>query len=524
MKLEEKTAIPGAVPRRDVIRVMALSPFALTLGGTARALADGGASNGGGPAALVPGAGDWRTWLVPSVSSLLPAAPPPGNSRATRVEVDELLSLQAQRTDAIAAIVRFWDAQGGIPVWTQVLLDTIKATGTNPVLASRALALFHTAIADATIAVWDSKFAHRRPQPSRISSRLTSLSLSDPRLWSYASEHAAIASAAAGVLNFLYPGKTAVVHGQAMTFSAIADEASISRLWGGASYRSDIVAGAAIGQAVAALAIARGQTDGSSAVWNAVTQPGRLFGPQYWIPTPPGFVFPPLLPLAGTWRPWIMSSGNQFRPPTPPALQGVFPNALFIQEAIEVKQTVDSLTPAQLQIAQFWADGAGTVTPPGHWTQLARQHVIAGGLSTPHAARVMAYQSVATADSAIACWDAKYVYWLMRPVTAIRNMVGQPFHNPAFVTPIVTPPFPAYTSGHSTFSGSSAAVLEYLFPGGSVDDAFGHLVGFDEAADQAAVSRLYGGIHFRSDNDEGLVCGRQIAGLLIARARNDGAE
>jgi hypothetical protein len=102
-------------------------------------------------------------------------------------------------------------------------------------------------------------------------------------------------------------------------------------------------------------------------------------------------------------------------------------------------------------------------------------------------------------------------------------MAGQPFYDPDFLTPVVTPPFPAYTSGHATFSGCSAAVLEHLFPGERMRDGLGQRVPFAEAAEQAALSRLYSGIHYRSDNEEGLICGRRIADLVIRRARSDGA-
>jgi hypothetical protein len=132
--------------------------------------------------------------------------------------------------------------------------------------------------------------------------------------------------------------------------------------------------------------------------------------------------------------------------------------------------------------------------------------------------------AVGVADSGIACWDCKYTYWAVRPITAIRTMADQPFYDPTFLTPVATPPFPSYTSGHSTFSGCSATVLEHLFPGGKVADAFGHSVSFAQAADQAAVSRLYGGIHYRSDNEEGLACGKKVAELVIQRARTGRAH
>jgi hypothetical protein len=379
-------------------------------------------------------------------------------------------------------------------------------------------------MADAAIATWQAKFLFQRLPPAVLDPGLASLSGSDSLLPSYPSEHAAIAAAAATVLNYLYPGKSAPVHGQRLSFEDAAQAAALSRLWAGANYRSDLDTGIHIGQAVGMLAVTRGRNDGSSTVWNASIQPGRVIGPPHWLPTLPANAFPPLEATAGTWQPWLLESPSQFRPSPPPALAGSFPSAQFLAEAAEVKRAVDHLTPDQLWIAQFWADNPGaSFTPPGHWAQIATDQVVSRHLSTPRAARALALIGVGAADSAIACWDCKFHYWVLRPITAIRTLAGQPFHDPDFLTPVVTPPFPAYTSGHSTFSGCSAAVLSHLFPGGTVADALGQQIGYDAAADQAALSRLYGGIHYRSDNDEGLACGRRIAELLIQRARTDGA-
>ncbi|HEU4753333.1 MAG TPA: hypothetical protein VFU47_09520, partial [Armatimonadota bacterium] len=237
------------VTRRQLLRFGALGSLSLALPGIA------GAQSAGilrrrprGPAALEPTAGSWQTWLVPSVSGLLPAAPPRNGSADTRRELNELVQLQSQRTDAVRAIVQFWDSQGGLTAWNQALLDTIKVRNTDPPKAARALALMHTAIADATIAVWYAKFRYRREAPSRLNHRLTSLSEVDVRLPAYPSEHAAIAAAASTVLNHLYPAGTAVFHGRAMTFDAAANEAALSRLWAGANYRSDLDPGYLIGQ------------------------------------------------------------------------------------------------------------------------------------------------------------------------------------------------------------------------------------------------------------------------------------
>lgn len=144
--------------------------------------------------------------------------------------------------------------------------------------------------------------------------------------------------------------------------------------------------------------------------------------------------------------------------------------------------------------------------------------------STPRAARALALLSTSLADAAITCWDAKYAYWVPRPITAIRTIAGQPFTDPTFNSQIGTPPFPSFTSGHSTFSGAAATILEHLFPGGTATDALGATVSFAVAAEQAKNSRLYSAIHYSIDNNQGLAAGQQVGGLAIARAQIDGAE
>lgn len=524
------TPKPQGYTRRDLLRLSAAAPLALAVTGSAAAQVVSVASRV--PRDRERFAGTWQPWLVPSVRGTRPGRPASNGSDRTRAELHELLDLQGRRGDTTRAVIQFWDGQGGIPRWSRILLDTIKATGTNPVRASRALALFHTAIADAVICSWDTKWAYTRIHPTRMNRAITTLSAVDDLLGTYTSEHAAIAGAASAVLNYLFPGQTAVVRGERKTFDAIANEAALSRLWAGANFRSDVETGMRMGQAIGFMAVARGENDGSKATWDVTRQPGRLGAnlPQtvadvpYWSPTAPANVFPPLEPMAPYWDPWVMESAAQFRAPTPPGLQGAFPNAAFIAEVTEVKNAVANLTPDQRQIALFWADGAGTVTPPGHLIEIALEQIAAANLSTPRAARALALVSVGLADAAICCWDSKFAHWLMRPITAIRRMEGYAFHDPNWLSLIGTPPFPAYTSGHSTFSGCAARVLEYLFPGGTAKDALGQNVSFSAAADQAAVSRLYAGIHYRSDNEEGLIGGKGVASLVIRRAQNDGAD
>ena len=269
--------------------------------------------------------------------------------------------------------------------------------------------------------------------------------------------------------------------------------------WPGRAFRSDIEAGQAIGAAVGERAVARGQADGSDTSWDGT---GRLTGAGFWQPTPPGFVQQPLDPLAGTWRTWVLASGDQYRPPPPPP----FRSPAWEAELAAVQEAVARRTPEQEEAARFWAGGPGTVTPAGLWIEIARDLIIRDGLEAAHAARVLALTSVAMADGFICCWDAKYTYWTARPITA----------DPSLDVLIPTPPFPSYTSGHSTISAAAATVLGHLFPEDAADLA--------ALGEEAKNSRLWAGIHFPLDNEMGALGGGIIGRLVVARARDDGAE
>jgi membrane-associated phospholipid phosphatase len=328
--------------------------------------------------------------------------------------------------------------------WIEFELDAIASHGTNPPRASRALA--HTSVAMYQAAV------------------------------SGGGRDDAVAGAASTVIAYLFP-----------------DEATrVDQLVGEIANRKS--AGFARGRQIGQQVIARAESDGSNAVWTG-TPPE---GPGHWVPTPPAFVYPPLEPLAGTWQTWNLASGSQLRPGPPPA----YGSAAFLTETQEVYDVSRSLTDDQRRIATYWADGSGTVTPPGHWNVIALDLIRAAGMSTLGATRLLAALNTAQADAFIACWDAKYAYWTLRPVTAIRALI-----DPTWLPYIVTPPFPSYVSGHSTTSGAASAVLSAFFPDKAAELA--------AMAEEAAVSRLYGGIHFRSDNEARLVLGRRIGEIAL---------
>jgi membrane-associated phospholipid phosphatase len=174
-------------------------------------------------------------------------------------------------------------------------------------------------------------------------------------------------------------------------------------------------------------------------------------------------------------------------------------------ELVGVQEAVARRTPEQETTVQFWAGGPGTATPAGLWIEIARDLIVRDGLDAPRAARVLALTSVAMADGFICCWDAKYSYWTARPITA----------DPTLDTLIPTPPFPSYTSGHSTISAAAATVLGFLFP---ADEA-----ALAARANEARNTRLWAGIHFPIDNEMGALGGGMIGRLVVARAREDGA-
>ena len=223
-----------------------------------------------------------------------------------------------------------------------------------------------------------------------------------------------------------------------------------------------------------------------------------------------------------------MATSSQFRPPGPSALS----SARYAADVNEVKQmgaaTNSTRTADQTQIALFWADGAGTETPPGHWNSIAQDVAAAKGNTLEENARLFALLNLAMADAAICAWDAKYSFNFWRPVTAIRhadtdgNPATEPDRN--WSSLIVTPPFPDYVSGHSTFSGAAATVLAIYYGTDQVSftSSSDFLPGvhrsfnsFSAAAAEAAVSRLYGGIHFRFANEDGLHGGLAIGHLAM---------
>lgn len=229
-------------------------------------------------------------------------------------------------------------------------------------------------------------------------------------------------------------------------------------------------------------------------------------GSGLWEPTPPGHA-PALQPCWGQLRPFALA-GAQLCQASPPPAYDEAPDSAFYQEAAEVYRTVQNLTDEQKAIAEFWADNPGqTSTPPGHWISIVSQILSQRHDTLEAAAQAYARVGIALADAFITCWRTKFAFNLIRPISYIRDLM-----DPNWMPAVVTPPFPEYTSGHSVASGAAAQVLTDLWGGMAFEDRTHDALGlaprsydsFIQAAQEAAISRLYGGIHFRSAIENGV--------------------
>lgn len=233
-------------------------------------------------------------------------------------------------------------------------------------------------------------------------------------------------------------------------------------------------------------------------------------GDGLWVrtPRPKGNPQPPMQPYWGEKRPFVLADGDECLPPAPPAYS-VEAGSAFYADALEVYTVSRDLTPEQLEIARYWADDPfRTATPGGHSISILTQVLGQEAAALDSAAEAYARVGIALADSFISCWRAKYHYNLLRPVTYLQRVM-----DPNWMPALTTPQFPEYPSGHSVASSAAAHVLtglfgeDYAFTDHTHDDwglqprAFGS---FAEYAQEAALSRLYGGIHYRTAIEYGL--------------------
>ncbi|MFN5217132.1 MAG: phosphatase PAP2 family protein [Sphingomonadales bacterium] len=472
-------------------------------------------------------AGTWKPVLLTSAAEFSCDAPIAVTSPDYKLQLLEIKSRQANMSDADEETLKYWSA-GTVLRWNEILRELVakynlppyqNADGTypipsaanplaypyfpfaNPPYAARAYAYVSAAQYDAVVAAYHYKNSYRRLRPAAVDPTIKEL-VPVVKDFAYPSEEAVVAGAAFAMMSMLFPGEQDYLQDKL-------NECTDMRILAGANVRSEIDAGIRLGKAVASKFIGRARNDragkavGTPADWAKLESDAIARGETPWISleSPKR---PPMLPLFGKTIGFLLDSSQVVanRPPAPPSTN----SPEFAKEVEEVLSYSKNITRDQIRIVHFWADGAGTYTPPGHWNAIACEDFVNMRYSEARWARNLALLNMAMFDAAICCWDAKYFYFNPRPSqinAKIKTMTG-------------VPNFPAYTSGHSTFSGAAATLLAHVNPGRAGD--------YMAMADEASKSRLYGAIHYRSDIEVGMQMGKKIGIKAVDRAKIDGAD
>jgi hypothetical protein len=479
------------------------------------------------PADTDASAGTWKPFLLTAPDEFSIDVPVATNTPAYTREINEIKSFQADITSEQKKIINYWSA-GSVLRWNEIMRTLVarhnrppyqNEDGTypapsganpfaypqfpfsNPPYAARAYAYVSAAQYDALIAAWHYKKLYNRSAPYTVDPTLQVL-IPKSILPSYPSEDAVVTGVTVELLKLLFPTEIAYVNKKA-------EEEKLYRIISGANVRSDIDAGISLGKKVATKFIARASTDGAGAaigtpaIWALLESQTAATGEIPWksLEKP---ARPPMLPLFGKVKSFLMSEADivASRPPAPPSTK----SETFAKELAEIKKYSQDNSRKHLKIVSFWADGVDTSTPPGHWNAIASESFVQQQYSEVRWARNMALLNIAMMDAAISCWDAKYTYFNPRPCQM----------DPSIKTTTGVPNFPAYVSGHSTFSAAACAVLSHFIPAKKGE--------YEAMAAEASNSRMYGAIHYRSDCEKGLELGKKVGGFAVSRATMDGAE
>ena len=479
------------------------------------------------PARVDANAGTWTPILLTGPTEFSLAAPIAVSSPDYRVQINEIKSMQADMTEADRQLVKYWSA-GAVLRWNEIMRELVAMHNlapvenpddsypfpdpanplayplfpfANPPYAARAYAYASSAQYDALVAGYHYKQVYNRPAPYVVDESLQVL-VPKTSLPAYPAEDGLVMGAAVEILSLMFPGDQDFIRKKAT-------EHKRARLLTGANVRSDIEAGESLGKDVARKFVARARADragssaGTPADWRQLEDDAIARGETPWfsleIPKRP-----PMLPLFGKVKSLLLDSLTllSLRPGPPPSTS----SAQMKSETEEVLQTIRKASRNDIAIVHRWADGVGTYTPPGHWNAIAAEDFIRENFSEVRWARNMALLNIALFDAAIVCWDTKYYYFNPRPTQL----------NPAIKTSTGIPNFPAYISGHSTFSASAATFLSHILPN--------RASAYQAMAREASDSRLLGGIHYRADCEIGLQVGANVGSFCIQRAKTDGAE
>ncbi len=455
-------------------------------------------------------AAGWTPMLVKATTYAMPTF-----SADVTAELATVRDLVSKRTAQQSSAISYWSG-GSVQRWNEIACQLVAKynvapvaerntdgsfTGkfitkpntpfSNPPFAVRAYALLSVAQYDALIHCWKEKKNNPRIAPAlQDPTILSTVHLSD--LSCYPSEDATIAVVSCEVLAKLFPLERDYLESMAM-------ENMQSRVWAGANFPSDLVAGDSIARAVAREVLDYASKDkfsnsNNQAEWNAIEPTRVTKWPRWKCQEFP--VRPPMLPLFGAVVPWHVSDITTVRPGEPPT-EG---SAEFNSDMNEMRNLTKNRTREQVRIASFWEDGGGTSCPPGHWNAIAFTHIRQARFSLVRQARVLAYMNTAMMDACIACWETKYYY-----ITARPHQI-----DPSVTMSAGLPNFPGYPSGHSAFSGAAATVLGHFFPTAATT--------FTAYSLEAAESRIYSRIHVRADCTVGTTQGNNVGQIAVQKA------
>ncbi|GAB3162749.1 phosphatase PAP2 family protein [Telluribacter humicola] len=416
-------------------------------------------------AQVEPEAGQWKTWFIPSGEAYkLP--PPP----AAKVENSQVLARQKSLDAAGHQQIQYWNAGAPGYRWQEMMAKLwMTDTSRNGALANMLLGV---ATYDATVAAWVSKYAYKRPRPFVADSRIKAQGLK-PDSPSYPCEHSVAAGVAYTIISRFYPSL-------ADSVSRMAMRAMDSRVAAGYAYPSDTRAGFELGKRIAEKELEHTKDFVYKAAWDGKRPEGNsLWTGKY-----------PMAVTAGLNKTVALTHAGQYRPVPPPDF------AKDMAELKAHKPTFRSKANAFYYASQFPAD------------EILHKKIFEYNLhlNPPHAARMYAAVAIGYYDTFVACFDAKYAYWGIRPDQ--YDTTYQPL--------VPTPPFPGYPSGHAAMGGLVEGLFSYFFP---ADRAL-----FQKVAKDGAESRFQAGIHFRTDNEAGLELGRNVAGAVIKKLKADGVQ
>ncbi|MEB3221151.1 MAG: phosphatase PAP2 family protein [Candidatus Sericytochromatia bacterium] len=436
--------------------------------------------------------------LAPASLTGVPLPPPPApTSWRLQGELWQVAQARAALTADRARAVARWTHRPMVLPWNEHLRNRLSfhRHKNYPPRNARSYALLNVAMYDAMLAAGRAQEAFARPEPARVAFGVLAPLVPTRGTATYPSVEATAAWAAARVIADLFPEEA----GEARTMAA---EASQARIWAGLSYPSDVEAARAVGEGIAE-GVLRWRRDDGAEAHSAIPAVSGLRAPE----TTHGGLWRhpvPTEPLAGTWRPWLLTHPDQFRLPAPPRPG----EAAFERDHAELLAVSKRLTEAQQRSAEAFAQTA----PTSDWSKVVIANVERSHLGELAAARVLAYWARSQADAAIACWDSKYWWMQIRPQQEERRRHPDTAWWPHLVS---TPAHPSYPSGHCAFSGASAAFLDAVFPE--------HRTSHAALLAEMSASRLWGGIHYRTDLTAGLTLGRRVGEVHAEAYRQDAA-